>query len=115
VRERWLGAPQQSEKFFDEIGALATEARLSLEAGKVGSLGTLLNQNHALLQALGVSSLELDRLVEAARASGAEGAKLSGAGLGGNMIALVTAETEHEVEQALLTAGAVRVVGTTLG
>jgi mevalonate kinase len=49
-----------------------------------------MNDNHAQLVAMTVSSAALDRLAEAARAAGALGAKLSGAGRGGNLIALVT-------------------------
>ena len=61
---------------------------------------------------MGVSSPELDRLVVAAREGGALGAKLSGAGWGGNMIALVTDETRGRVDLALRLAGAVRVIVT---
>jgi mevalonate kinase len=74
-----------------------------------------MNQNHGLLQELTVSSPELDMLVKAARQAGALGAKLSGGGRGGNMIALVTPETAPFVEQALRAAGAVRVISTTVG
>ena len=61
---------------------------------------------------MGVSCPELDRLVVAAREGGALGAKLSGAGWGGNMIALVTEETRGRVDLALRLAGAVRVIVT---
>jgi len=114
VRERRAADPVRCDALFDEIGEIAAQARLALEAGEAARLGPLLDRNHARLQALGVSSPELDRLVAAARGAGAAGAKLSGAGLGGNMIALVTPETEAAVERALLDAGATRVVGTTL-
>jgi mevalonate kinase len=70
--------------------------------------------NHALLSELTVSSPELDGLVEAALNAGATGAKLSGGGRGGNMIALVSAETEQAVHAALTGAGAVRVIATTV-
>ena len=69
-----------------------------------------MDENHALLQEIGVSCPELDALVAAARAAGALGAKLSGGGRGGNMIALVTEETASEVADALRSAGAVRVI-----
>ena len=69
-------------------------------------MGALMNDNQAVLAAMGVSSPELDRLIEAARQAGAWGAKLSGAGWGGNMIALVEPETAPAVSDALLKAGA---------
>ncbi len=73
-----------------------------------------MNDNHELLNQLTVSSTELERLVTTARRAGALGAKLSGGGRGGNMIALVTPDTAEAVERALLTAGAARVFRTTI-
>jgi mevalonate kinase len=78
----------------------------------VEEVGRLMEENHRLLQEMGVSSPRLDSLVEAARRAGALGAKLSGAGRGGNMIALVDAQASDEVETALLSAGAERVIRT---
>ncbi len=77
-------------------------------------MGALLNQNHALLGELGVSSPELDRLAAAATGAGAGGAKLSGGGGGGIMLALVTSQNAGAVETALKAAGAVRVIETRL-
>jgi mevalonate kinase len=73
-------------------------------------LGSLADENHTLLTQIGVSSSELDRLVDAARASGAFGAKLSGGGRGGNMIAIVPEEKITAVVEALTSAGAVHVI-----
>jgi mevalonate kinase len=73
-----------------------------------------MNENHALLCDLRVSSRELDRLVDASRTAGALGAKLSGGGRGGNMIALVTPETSEQVAEALLIAGAKNTIQTTI-
>jgi mevalonate kinase len=80
-----------------------------VEQGALQALGTLLNENHELLNKIGVSLSELDALVEAARQSGALGAKLTGAGLGGNVIALVTQETIDAVERTLEKQGATRI------
>jgi mevalonate kinase len=75
-------------------------------------LGALMDENHALLQQLTVSSPELDRLVDTARQAGALGAKLSGGGRGGNMIALVEPERAEVVSQALEAAGATQTIIT---
>jgi mevalonate kinase len=69
-------------------------------------LGVLMDENHALLQQMTVSSPELDHLVDTARKAGALGAKLSGGGRGGNMIALVDPEIAENVSLALKEAGA---------
>ena len=75
-------------------------------------LGGWMDENHRLLQQLDVSSPELDRLVRAAKQAGAAGAKLSGAGRGGNMIALATPDSTPAVESALWAAGACGVIVT---
>jgi mevalonate kinase len=73
-----------------------------------------MDENHRLLQAIGVSCPTLDALVQAARQGGALGAKLSGAGRGGNMVALVTEETAGQVSMMLRLAGARNVILTTV-
>jgi mevalonate kinase len=114
VRRQWQENPAKFEALFDGCGRIATAARAAIETGDVAALGPMMRENHALLQEMTVSSLELDRLVTAATQAGALGAKLSGAGRGGNMIALVTPETATAVRQSLLTAGAKSVLATTL-
>ena len=84
------------------------------ENGKWEELGELMNQNHALLQEMTVSSPELDHLVNAARKAGALGAKLSGGGRGGNMIALVKPEIAEAVSRSLKEAGAKNTIITTI-
>jgi mevalonate kinase len=95
-----------------KIGTNVREARKALATGDFAELGKRMSANHAALQALTVSSPELDALVNAAKTAGALGAKLSGGGRGGNMIALVTPEAHQKVETALRAAGAVRVFAT---
>ena len=109
VRRRVLSTPQYYHVVFTCIGAIAKAARAAVEQGALQALGTLLNENHELLGKIGVSLSELDALVRAARDNGALGAKLTGAGMGGNVIALVTGQAVDAVEQALLRAGAIQV------
>jgi mevalonate kinase len=112
VRQAWERNPARYDALFDQIGDIANEARQAIEAGDLDALGPLMEDNHELLIELGVSSSQLDELVEAARFGGAMGAKLSGAGQGGNMVALVEDDRVDEVTQALREAGAVRVICT---
>lgn len=114
VRRGWQADPARYEAWFDEIAALATAARQAIEAGAAPELGKLFNENQQILQALGVSSPTLERLIAAARAAGALGAKLSGGGRGGNIIALVTPSTATAVKEALLARGAKIVLQTTI-
>lgn len=112
VRRRRDAHPERYASLFERIGRISQRVRLAIEEGNLEALGRLMDENHALLQQIGVSSPELDRLVAAARQGGALGAKLSGAGWGGNVIALVTEETSACVDMMLRLAGAVDVVVT---
>jgi mevalonate kinase len=115
VRQRWQTDPQRYERLFDAIGAIAQQARNLIEQGPASALGPLMDQNQALLQELDVSSPALDRLIAAARAAGALGAKLCGGGRGGNMIALVRPEQAQAIESSLRAAGAVNTITTVVG
>jgi mevalonate kinase len=108
VRERWQRESAAYENLFDQIAEIACQARNCVESGDIRALGPMLDANHWLLQQIGVSHPQLDRLVDAARQAGAWGAKLSGGGLGGNMIALVDPAGAEAVAAALVSAGAVR-------
>lgn len=112
VRAAWQNEPERYNALFGAIGEIANVARVHLERGEPEALGPLMNRNHALLRKMGVSCAELDTLVEAALNVGALGAKLSGGGRGGNMLALVTPETQDHVQAALVLAGAKRVIST---
>jgi mevalonate kinase len=114
VRAAHAKEPERYQQLFNEIGTIANQARTIIESGDPAELGPLMNQNHDRLREIGVSSPELEALVSSARAAGALGAKLSGGGRGGNMIALVTSETEFAVRTALEGAGAKRVIETTV-
>ncbi len=111
VRRGWEAQPARYERLFDEIGAAVTAARGALQAGDWPALGAHMNANHALLQQLGVSCRELDRLCAAAQQAGALGAKMSGGGRGGNMIALAGDDRQaDQLRAVLLKAGAARVM-----
>jgi mevalonate kinase len=112
VRQLWLKDPSRLENAFDKIGEVSFSARCAIEAGMHEWLGELMNKNHALLQDLTVSSPELDRLVEAARSAGAFGAKLSGGGRGGNVIALVKSEMADTISLVLKAMGAKNILVT---
>jgi mevalonate kinase len=114
VRSLWEANPPRWEKIFDRVGEIVWDARQAIERGDTDELGTLMDANHALLQEMTVSSAELDLLIDTAHKSGALGAKLSGGGRGGNMIALVRKENAPAVAEALLTAGAKRTIVTTI-
>ena len=88
VRQRKEKNPKKYEEVFDRAENIAYLAKRAIHDGSLQDVGKLMNENHKLLQQIEVSSRELDFLVSVAREAGAFGAKLTGGGLGGNMIAL---------------------------
>jgi len=93
--------PEKLEGVFDGMAALVRNGRLALEAGDLHALGQLINLNHALLSGLLLSTERLEEMCGAARAAGAHGAKLTGAGGGGCAIALVDPPRAEEVRAAV--------------
>ncbi len=112
VRRLWLRNENRFENIFNEVAQISTMARHFIESGRPELLGELMNHNHEFLQQMTVSSPELDVLVYAARKAGALGAKLSGGGRGGNMIALVEHALAESVAGSLISAGAKRTIIT---
>lgn len=64
-------------------------------------LGRYMNMNNGLLEALGVDHPQLGRMVAAARAAGAFGAKITGAGGGGSMVALCPKQLKNRIAHAI--------------
>ena len=112
VRERLRESPVETNAIFQAIHTLVDRGTAAVKQGRLDELGSCMAENHIQLSRLGVSLPALDRLVQAASLAGAHGAKLSGAGLGGNVIALVSLASAPAVAQAVHEAGAVRILQT---
>ena len=93
------------EECFDEITEIVNQAKIKLESGNWQAVGELMDENQKRLKELGVSSVELDRLIEASKEAGAYGAKLSGAGGGDCMLAVVNKESKNRVEREIEAVG----------
>jgi len=102
----WAAAGPGRTGPFEEIGRIAAAAEAPLARGDWPELGRLMDDNHALLRGSGVSCPELEALVDAARAAGAYGAKLSGSGGGGIAVALADAGRAAAIAGAVRGAGA---------
>ncbi len=89
VREGRRLYPSLYDSIFREINGITQNAIEALEQNNVEKLGELMNLNHGLLRRIGVSSRELEELIRIAHSHGAYGAKLTGGGGGGSMIALL--------------------------
>ena len=95
--------PEMINPIIKTIGSFARQGEVLVSEKNYTSLGKLMNVNHGLLDALGVCTMELSALVYAARSAGAYGAKLTGAGGGGCMVALT--DSLREVADAIEKAG----------
>ncbi len=112
VRTAYQENPGLFQNYFNMCGMIAQNAMHSIKKHRLPSLGPLMTDNHDILKKMGVSGPELDRLVAAALEAGALGAKLSGGGRGGNMIALVEDDRAEIIAEALQAAGAVNTIIT---
>ncbi|MCX8204876.1 MAG: mevalonate kinase [Candidatus Nezhaarchaeota archaeon] len=101
------GFPEVLAPLFHAGGHLTIEAANALKLGDLERLGRLLDINHGLLCAIGVSTRKIDKLVYLARRAGALGAKLTGAGGGGCMIALCYDDVASKVAWAIERGGGV--------
>jgi mevalonate kinase len=106
VSDRRERNPEKYSIIFEHARKLVPQARGALENGDYHTVGRLMNENHELLQEIEVSCEELDQLVNIARDKGAWGAKMTGSGLGGYMIALTPgAELQERVAEAIIKEG----------
>jgi mevalonate kinase len=99
LRERQKRWSERYQRVFREIGLLASEGAEAVEEGDLEALGDVMNVNHGLLAALGLSSPGLDDMVHRLRSMGALGAKLTGAGGDGGAVIGLFAETEPAVHE----------------
>ncbi len=104
VRERHALAMVHFEAIFDEMDRLSRDGADLAVAGQWQELGALMNVCHGLLNGIGVSTPALERMVSLARQAGAAGAKLTGAGGGGSIVALCPGAID-EVRRALQRGG----------
>ena len=104
VRARRERSQEPFDRVFDQMDALSRSGAAALRAGNWGELGTAMNLCHGLLNAIGVSTPELEHMVFLARQSGAVGAKLTGAGGGGSIVALCP-QGIIEIRDAMRAAG----------
>lgn len=110
VRKQYDNNTNRFEAIFDHIENLVKQSVIAIKNGNPDILAENMNRNHELLQEIGVSSFSLDRLVKSAREAGALGAKLTGAGGGGSILALVPLEKREAVNKSLNESGAVNVI-----
>ena len=104
VRSRYDQNPRRYNAIFDQIDDISVAGAKALEAQQYSELGRMMNICHGLLNAIQVSTPDLEHMVMIARQSGAVGAKLTGAGGGGSIVALCPG-AEDQVRSALHQAG----------
>ncbi len=104
VAHRRRQSPTAFDSLFELMSALSLDATRAVERGDFEHLGASMNVAHGLLNGIGVSTPELEEMVDVAREAGALGAKLTGAGGGGAIVALCPG-AEDAVRSALQQGG----------
>jgi mevalonate kinase len=102
VLNKYNRHPQLFRSLYQTAEELVEEAEKALGRGDLEAIGELMDVNQGLLYAIGVSNERIERLLHIARNSGALGAKLTGAGRGGSIIALAHEDKAGEVKSRLL-------------
>jgi len=115
VAERKKRNPEKYDPLFNRAERLAYEARKSLEDFDLKEIGRLMNENHGLLQEIEVSCKELDYLINLALDHGAFGAKLTGGGGGGCMVALTPRKKLQEAVANTMEKEGFKVLRTKIG
>ncbi len=106
VRKLHEAQPEWVDKIFDSMNELSLASKEAIEEVDLPQLGMIMNMNHGYLNTLSVSSPEVEELIQIARNSGALGAKLTGGGGGGAMIALCDSEKlQKTIQQKMHEAG----------
>ena len=106
VRKMWKVQPSLMNGYFNEIERVTENGKKAIEAGEQDLVGELMDENHDLLNSIGVGHDTLEKLVEIAKENGALGAKLTGGGGGGNMVALAEDKTtQKKIHNAITEAG----------
>lgn len=105
VAEKMRDNPDAVTALFEAMKLLVREGHDAVQYGDWQQLGSCMNRQQKLLVSLGVSTDMLNAMVDAACQAGAYGAKLSGAGGGDCMIAVVSDDRKNDVEQAIKKAG----------
>jgi hydroxymethylglutaryl-CoA reductase len=97
VRAAWKQDQKLYERIFDQIDSLTLRGVQAIQDNDLKLLGELMNICHGMLNALQVSTPELEQLVDISRENGALGAKLTGGGGGGSIIAICDGDTARVV------------------
>jgi len=101
----WLADHPMRHHLLEEMGLLVDQAESALKAGDLPLLGHLMNLNQLIKEKLGMSVPKIEELIEAALGAGALGAKISGKGGGGIIVALADPSKRAAVAQAIELAG----------
>ncbi|MFF2505898.1 mevalonate kinase [Streptomyces sp. NPDC058067] len=108
LRAGFRATPGTEKRFMHRASRLVDDAKASLAEGEPEEFGACLTEYHDLLRGAGLSTGPIDALVDAALQAGSLGAKITGGGLGGCVLAMSRPERAGEVARRLRAAGAVQ-------
>jgi len=106
VRNNWKKEPGLMDGYFDEIERITKQGKIAIENGNEKMVGEMMDENHELLNSIGVGHEKLEKLIDIAKNADALGAKLTGGGGGGNMVALAKDKrAQKKIHDAITEAG----------
>ena len=106
VRNNWKKEPALMNGYFDEIERVTKQGKMAIENGNKKMVGEMMDKNHKLLNSIGVGHKELEKIIDIAKDADALGAKLTGGGGGGNMVALAKdKKSQKKIHDAITEAG----------
>lgn len=101
VKEMEVTSPKEIQEIFNEIEQITNDAELAIKQNDLQKIGQLMNDNQELLRKLNVSSDVIEEMIQSALNAGAIGGKISGAGIGDNILVLAPSEKREQVIKAL--------------
>ncbi len=101
--------------YFDEIERITNQGKIAIEKGNEKIVGEMMDKNHELLNSIGVGHDKLEKLIDIAKDTDALGAKLTGGGGGGNMVALAKDKRNQKKIQDAITEAGYRAYQTSFG
>ncbi len=115
VRDNWKKEPGLMDGYFDEIERITNQGKIAIEKGNEKIVGEMMDENHELLNSIGVGHDKLEKLIDIAKDTDALGAKLTGGGGGGNMVALAKDKRNQKKIQDAITEAGYRAYQTSFG
>ena len=101
VKELEVANPKATQEIFNAVEQITNDAEEAIKQNDLQKIGQLMNENQELLRKLKVSSDVIEEMIQSALDAGAIGGKISGAGIGDNILVLAPSDKREQIINAL--------------